>query len=108
ITRGELEKLALYAAGRDEISLADAVAVVGDSAGLSLDDAIFAAAEGDHAAMDRVLARLFLEGVGAVTVLRAAARHLLRLQYLASQVERGVPAAQAIERLRPPVFFKNK
>jgi DNA polymerase-3 subunit delta len=108
VTRGELEKLALYAAGKKEVTLADAAAVVGDSALLGLDDVIFGAAEGDHAATDRALARLFLEGVSPVTVLRAAARHLLRLQLVAGHKARGGSAGQAVARLRPPVMFKQR
>ena len=106
VTRGELEKLALYAAGRTTVTLEDAVAVVGDSALLGLDDAIFGAAEGDHAAADRALARLYLEGVSPVTVLRACARHLMRLQLVAGLMAAGTAPAQAVARLRPPVMFK--
>jgi DNA polymerase-3 subunit delta len=106
VTRGELEKLALYAAGRKAVTLSDAVAVVGDSALLGLDDVVFGAAEGDHAGTDRALARLFLEGVSPVTVLRAAARHLMRLQLVAGLAAEGGSAAQAVARLRPPVMFK--
>jgi len=106
VTRGELEKLALYAAGKKEVTLADAMAVVGDSALLGLDDVIFGAAEGDHAATDRALARLYLEGVSPVTVLRAAARHLMRLQLVAAYMAEGGSAGQAVARLRPPVMFK--
>jgi DNA polymerase III subunit delta len=108
VTRGELEKLALYAAGKKEVSLADAVAVVGDSALLGLDDVIFGAADGDHAGADRALARLFLEGVSPVTVLRACARHLIRLQLIAGMAAAGTPAGQAVARLRPPVLFKQR
>ena len=106
VTRGELEKLALYAAGKKEVSLADAVAVVGDSALLGLDDVIFGAAEGDHQSADRALARLYLEGVSPVAILRATARHLIRLQLLAGLTAEGGSAAQAVARLRPPVMFK--
>jgi DNA polymerase-3 subunit delta len=106
VTRGELEKLALYAAGKKEVTLADAVAVVGDSALLGLDDVIFGAAEGDHAGTDRALARLYLEGVSPVAVLRACARHLIRLQLIAGLADAGTAPAQAVARLRPPVMFK--
>jgi len=106
VTRGELEKLALYAAGKKEVTLEDAVAVVGDSALLGLDDVIFGAAEGDHAGADRALARLFLEGASPVMVLRAMARHLIRLQLVAGLKADGGSAAQAVARLRPPVLFK--
>ena len=45
----ELEKLALYAGPGGRVDLDAAMACVGDLAGLSLDDALFAATEGDVA-----------------------------------------------------------
>src|SRR5207237_769197 len=71
LTRAELAKLTLYAGEGGRIERADAQAVISDSAALSLDDAILAAAEGDAAALDRTLARVFQEGESAVTIIRA-------------------------------------
>ena len=48
-TRAEVEKLALYAGPGGRVDLDAAMACVGDLAGLSLDDALFAATEGDVA-----------------------------------------------------------
>lgn len=107
VTRGEIEKLALYAADQAVVSLEDAQAVVADSAGLGLDDVALAAAEGDHAGLDRALAKLLLEGVSPVAVLRAAARHLQRLHQAAGLVAGGKRPREAMAALRPPVFFKQ-
>lgn len=54
-TRQEAEKLALYAGPGGRVDLDAAMACVGDLAGLSLDDALFAATEGDVALTDRAL-----------------------------------------------------
>lgn len=108
VTRGEIEKLALYAAGQQTVSLEDARAVVADSAGLGLDDVALAAAGGDHGGLDRALAKLLLEGVSPVAVLRAAARHLQRLHQAAGLVAGGKPPHDAMAALRPAVFFKHK
>lgn len=107
VTRGEIEKLALYATGQKSVSLEDAQAVVMDSAGLGLDDIALAAAEGDHAGLDRALAKLLLEGVSPVAVLRAAARHLQRLHQTAALTAGGKRPQEAMAALRPPVFFKQ-
>ena len=48
LTRAELEKLTLYAGDGGRLDLDDVAAVLTDSAALSLDDAILAAAEGDR------------------------------------------------------------
>jgi DNA polymerase-3 subunit delta len=108
LTRAELEKLTLYAGEGGRIELADAQAVVSDSAALSLDDAILAAAEGDAAALDRTLARVFQEGESAVTIIRALLRHLQRLHVLAIQLGGGMSIDTAIRGARPPIFFKQQ
>ena len=107
LTRAELEKLTLYAREVGRIELADAQAVVSDIAALSLDDAILAAAEGDAAALDRALARVFQEGESAVTIIRALLRHLQRLHVLSAQLG-GASIDTVIRGARPPIFFKQQ
>jgi len=112
VTRSELQKLALYARGNGpgggQVELADAVAVVGDSAALSLDDLCFAAIDGDMAAADRALERSLQEGQSEVAILRAVARHLMRLQLTVGRIDRGEAPERAVKALRPPVFFKRE
>src|SRR5690606_26725153 len=91
VTRSELVKLAIYAGPGGHVGLAEAEAVVGDSATLSLDGAVYAAAEGDAAALDRALARCYQEGIGPVAVLRTLSGHLMRLQATAARVTAGEP-----------------
>jgi DNA polymerase-3 subunit delta len=103
-----LEKLTLYAGNGGRIELADAQAVVSDSAALSLDDAVLAAAEGDVAALDRALARVFQEGESAVTIIRALLRHLQRLHVLSAQLGAGASIDTVVRSARPPIFFKQQ
>lgn len=115
VTRGELEKLVLYAGGDGDapaggrpraIALADAEACIGDSAAASLDAVAYAAADGDAAALDRALERAFLEGESPVSALRAVQRHLQRLHWTLGKVERGEPPQTAMKSLKPQVIFK--
>jgi DNA polymerase-3 subunit delta len=106
VSRQELEKLALYAGDGGAVALEDATVSVGDSAAMALDDVVMAAAEGDPAVLERALDRLYQEGAHAVTVLRAAARHFLRLHLLAAKIEQGANPDEAVRSLRPPLFFK--
>jgi DNA polymerase-3 subunit delta len=105
-SRGELEKLALYAGDGGAVTLDDAVASVGDSAAMEMDDAVLAAAEGDTAMVERALDRLFAEGESPITVLRAAQRHVTRLHIAAARVGAGAAEDEALRSLRPPPFFK--
>ena len=108
LSRQELEKLALYAGPGGRISFDDAASLVGDSAELSLDDAILAAADGDPAGCERALARALAEGEAPVRILRAAVRHFERLHRTNARVASGMSAEEAVGALRPPVFFKTK
>jgi len=103
VTRQELEKLALYVGpGAKQVTLEDVQTIIGDSSALSLDDLIFALGDGDRAAIDRGYARALVEGNDEIAILRAAARHIMRLHQVAGAAE----PRSAIKSLRPPVFFK--
>lgn len=106
-TRREVEKLALYAGKGGRVDMDAATACVGDLAGLSLDDALFAATQGDVATADRALELALSEGGSAVGVLRAALLHMQRLHRARLAVDRGVSPAEAAKTARPPVFFRR-
>ncbi len=107
-TRNELEKLALYVGPGGRIDLDAAMACIGDLAGLSLDDALFAATEGDVATADRALELALAEGAAAVQILRAGIGHLQRLHRARLAMdERGLSAADATKSLRPPLFYRR-
>jgi DNA polymerase-3 subunit delta len=106
ITRREIEKIVAYMGPAREgsvVELADAVACVGDSAALSVDDLIFAIGDGNLAAVERLTTRVMQEGAAPVTILRATARHFLRLHLVASATG---DRERVIRSLRPPVFYK--
>ena len=106
-TRQEVEKLALYVGPGGRVDLAAATACVGDTAGLSLDDALFAATEGHVAMADRALELAIAEGAAPVGMLRAGLMHLQRLHRVRLAMDEGLPAAEAARSARPPVFFKR-
>jgi DNA polymerase-3 subunit delta len=107
-TRAELEKLALYVGPGNRVDLEAAMICVGDLAGLSLDDALFAATTGDVATADRALEAAVAEGAAPVQVLRAALGHLQKLHRARLAMdEHGLSAADAVKGMRPPVFYQK-
>jgi DNA polymerase-3 subunit delta len=108
VSRMELEKLVLFVAGQSEITLDDAQAVIGDAAAVTLDDVVFAAAGGNLKGLTVALARARFEGVAAVSILRAASRHLSRLEEAVTAIASGTAPDQAMKNLRPPIFFKQQ
>ena len=108
VSRAELEKLVLYAGDGGEVALADAVAVVGDSAALTVEDAILAAAEGDPPRLERTLARAFEEGESAVGIVRAAMRQFGNMHLVAARLAAGAGTDDAFKGLWPGVYGKDR
>jgi DNA polymerase-3 subunit delta len=108
VTRREIEKLCLYKGLESgTIEIEDAIACIGDTAELTLDDLSFSVAAGQLPMVERTLNRSFQEGSHAVTILRAVARHFQKLQYLSGLMAQGVSLEDAAKRLRPPLFWKT-
>lgn len=107
VSRSELEKLAIFAGEGGQVTLADALACVGDSATATLDDIGFAVAGGDPAGLTKALERARADGLEDIAVLRAAQRHFQRLHLTVGRIGNGASSDQAIRSLRPPVFFKR-
>jgi DNA polymerase-3 subunit delta len=108
VTRGEIEKLALYVGAGNEASLDDARALVGDTAEIGLDDLAVATALGDVPGLCRAFDKLAAEGVSEIAMLRALQRHFTRLHLCSGLVAHGRDADAAMGSLRPPVFWKEK
>ncbi|WP_198372358.1 DNA polymerase III subunit delta [Roseomonas rosulenta] len=108
VMRRECEKLALYVGASGRVTEEDAVASLSEGSTLDLDAALLAATEGDAARADRALDAAFAEGAHAVQVVRGALRHVQRLEVAAMAVARGAAPKDAVDGLRPPVFFKSR
>jgi DNA polymerase-3 subunit delta len=106
-THAELEKLALYAGPNGRVDLDMAMLCVGDLAGLSLDDALFAATAGDVATAERALELAVAEGAAPVGILRGGLMHLQRLYRARLLMDTGLSAGEAAKATRPPVFFRR-
>jgi len=105
VTRGELDKLALYMGEEKQVNVAHVRAAIGDSGAANVDDVIYAAAGGDANALETALQRLFADGVNSVQIVRAAQRHFQRLHIARGNMAEGMNADQATRGLRPPLIF---
>lgn len=108
VTRAELEKLAIYAGEGGRIEFADAEACVGDSGQRNLDKVAFAAAGGNRRVLDTELSACLGIGETPVGILRATARHLMRVHLAMAETSSGTPMKTALKKLQPPVFWKDE
>lgn len=107
-SRAELEKLALYARGGGDITLADVHAVVGDVSSLAVDAVVDSAFGGDLAALDPAFTRLMSEGFDAGVLLGFVLRHGLTLARARNAIEAGRDTpSSAVEGMRT-LHFKRK
>src|SRR5690606_5418477 len=103
-TRAEIDKLVLYCAGQDRITLADVEASSGDVGAVSVDAAIDAALVGAVAEMDRALQKVTQAGGHAQVILGAAMRQFQQIEAIRRNVEiGGAQLGAAIAGARPPI-----
>jgi len=90
-TRSEIDKLLLYKTGDGgkTVTLDDALAVLGDTAAIGIDDVIGATFDGNVEALDRALDRVFAEGGNPVQLVRSLQRHTDQLHLVSGHVAAG-------------------
>ena len=108
LSRGEIDKLALYAAGKSEIDVSDVEAIVGDASELAIDRILDGAASGDAARAVAEFARAVAAGESAQTIILAAQRHLAAAAPHPLRHRPGRSFEDAVRQLRPPIHFKQK
>ncbi|MBF0355422.1 MAG: DNA polymerase III subunit delta [Alphaproteobacteria bacterium] len=108
MVRSELDKLAIYMGGAGTVTPDDIQAAMGDGAEATQEELAMAVMSGRQAEAQTALERLVREGTAAVAILRSVARYVQRLHLASGHVRKGKSPEQAIDALRPPVFFKSK
>jgi DNA polymerase III subunit delta len=108
MSRGEIEKLALYASGKSEIDVADVEAIVGDASELAIDRTLNATASGDAARAVAEFSRAVAAGESPQGIIIALQRYLQRLHRIRTDLDSGASFEDVIRQQRPPVHFKQK
>ncbi len=78
-SRSEIQKLAVYARGRDQVGVEDVAAVVSDASALTIDDIVDAAFAGKPGELETQLAKARVAGTAAGSILFNAQRQLAQL-----------------------------
>jgi DNA polymerase-3 subunit delta len=108
VSRAELRKLTLYAAGQKQIEVDDVMAVVADASALALDSLVDAAFAGRLAEVEKEFAKATIAGTSAAAIIGAALRQLERLHVLRLDVESGASVSAVIERPQSGIHFRRK
>ncbi len=105
--RQEIGKLATYCLGAGEIRLEDVEAICGDSSSENADGLIDAVFAGHVEQVDHDFTALTGAGLDAGRILTLAGLHVVKLQSLRLDIDRGMQAEDVLRSARPPVFFKR-
>jgi len=105
LSRGEIEKLTLYAAQKDQISDGDVDAIVGDATAATVDRIAIATADGKTADALADMARILTAGQSEQTILLAVQRHFLVLHRVRSFLDSGKRLDDVLRQMRPPLHF---
>ena len=108
LSRAEIEKLALYAAGRGEITSDDIEAIVGDAADLALERIAEAAASGRGIDAITDYGRAIASGESAQAIILIMQRYFLKLHRVRGELDSGRSLDEALRGLRPPLHFKQR
>ena len=101
-SRSEIDKLLLYKEGdgAKTVTLDDALAVLGDTAAIGIDDVVAATFDGELVALDRALDRVFAEGGNPVQLVRALQRHADQLHLVSGHIDKGANLEAALFKAR--------
>jgi len=105
-SRSEIQKLALYARGRDQVSVEDVTAVVSDASALAIEDIIDAAFAGRPGELEIQLGKARVAGTTAGSILFNAQRQLAQLHKWRTAIEQGRPIS--LEAVQPPLPFRRR
>jgi DNA polymerase III subunit delta len=108
MSRSEVAKLALYAAGGTSVGHDDIEAIVGDAAETALENFVYAASGGDAAQALSELQRLGAAGTETSSALVALGRHFTQLHRVASAQAGGLSPEEALKSLKPRPHFKRE
>jgi DNA polymerase-3 subunit delta len=105
-SRSEIQKLAVYARGRDQVGVEDVAAVVSDASALTIDDIIDAAFAGKPGELETQLAKARVAGTAAGSILFNAQRQLAQLHKWRFAIEQG--RGFSLDAVQPPVPFRRR
>jgi len=106
-SRNEIRKLALYAAGKTTVELADVIAVVSDASTLALDGVLDAAFAGASRDVETEFSKARAGGSSPAAIISAAIRQVANLHKMKLAVEAGDSIDFAMKRAAPPVHFSR-
>ena len=107
--RQELEKIITYKGKEtNEITLEDVQAACGEASAQSIDELVYSVAGNQTQNALKAYNQLLEDGVNFIVILRSLQNHFRRLHATKARMEHGARMDEAMKKLQPPIFFKQK
>jgi DNA polymerase-3 subunit delta len=107
-SRSEIRKLALYAHGKDRVTLDDVLAVVADASALALDAVVDAAFAGRAPETEAQFSKAISAGTAPGTILSWALRYVTQLHKARLALDAGEDTFAAMRSFIPPIHFRRE
>ncbi len=107
VIKNELEKILLASNGH-EVSLDKIKLILDDNISTNLQKVNTSIMFGKTKDSSRFLARLFSEGIAPIVILKSLGNYLNRIRKTQIELRKGKSFEEAINVLKPPVFWKEK
>ena len=107
-SRSEIRKLALYAHGKDRVTLDDVVAVVANASALALDGVVDAAFAGRAPETEAQFSKAMAAGTSAGTIMSWALRYVVQLHKARLALDAGEDTFAAMRSFIPPIHFRRE
>src|SRR6516165_4609285 len=105
-SRSEIQKLALYARGSEQVGIEEVAAIVSDASALAIEDIVDTAFAGRPGDLERELAKARVAGTSAGSILFNAQRQLAQLHKWRTAIEAG--RSISLDSVQPPLPFRRR
>jgi DNA polymerase-3 subunit delta len=107
-SRSEIRKLALYAHGKERVTLDDVVAVVADASALAVDAVIDAAFAGRAPETEAQFSKALAAGTSSGSIMMWALRYVTQLHKARVALDAGEDSYAAMRSFIPPIHFRRQ
>lgn len=108
LVSNELEKLITYNFYEKQIEFDDVIHVIHESSEVGLDELCVGFINKDQVLIQKNISRMLSENTNFMLIIRVLQKYVSRIIEVISHQEQGLSIDQAIAKLAPPVFFKQK
>jgi DNA polymerase-3 subunit delta len=103
----EVAKIKMFLGDKNKISADEADDMIGVTAETSIQDVCNLVVDGEIAKLQRTLAKAFEENNLPIVLIRSVQRYLERLNVVVGNVLQGQSEQDAVNAVRPPIFYKQ-